>query len=432
MLRKLMLGVCFLCLTSFVTVSAFADGAVYAMTNALGNNQVLVYHRAADGTLSLVQTIATGGGGSGTQLDPTDSLGSQGSVMLDKEHHRLFVVNTESASTHIIGGDTTGDCNEGTISSFRVGSDGTLTFVNRISSDGLYPDSIAINQNHLYVLNAGGPGLDPVCNIKPNVTGFIIRASGELVRLKGAHQAIDPGPFSGYFLNCDPGGFPATQFFCGLNPTAFPRSPGQVGITPNGLDLVVTVKGTNTIWVFPLKNGFPGTPTVTQNEGPNQPTYFGFAFDKSGHMIVSEPFGASPIIPAVPASSVSSFSILDGGGVQSISASIPDNEGTSCWVALDPKTSSVAYTANNATSNISSYTIDGNGNLTLLEEVAGTGTLPNDLAVAVDGDASYLYVVNAGDGNVGAFRINSDFSLTSLGTFSGLPVDAGAQGLAAY
>ena len=30
----------------------WADGAVYAMTNALGNNQVLVFHRGADGNLT--------------------------------------------------------------------------------------------------------------------------------------------------------------------------------------------------------------------------------------------------------------------------------------------------------------------------------------------------------------------------------------------
>ena len=68
--------------------TGWADGAVYAMTNALGTNQVKVYHRASDGTLSLVQTINTGGGGSGAQLDPTDSLGSQGGLMLDRNHIR--------------------------------------------------------------------------------------------------------------------------------------------------------------------------------------------------------------------------------------------------------------------------------------------------------------------------------------------------------
>lgn len=432
MLRKLYTALTCVLITLIVPAAAFADGAVYAMTNALGNNQVLVYHRSANGSLSLVQTIATQGGGSGTQLDPTDSLGSQGSVMLDKEHHHLFVVNTESLETHVVGGDTTGDCSEGTISSFNVASDGTLTFAGRISSDGLYPDSITIRQNHLYVLNAGGPGLDPVCGIKPNVTGFNIQSNGQLVRVAGAHQSIDPGPAPGFFLNCDPGGFPSTGFFCGMNPTAFPRSPGQIGYTPDGTKLVVTVKGTNTIWVFPLINGKPGTPTIMQNQGPNQPTYFGFAFDPKGHLIVSEPFGATPTIPVVPASSVSSFSISSSGTVEPISASIPNEQGTSCWVALDPATQSVAYIANNATSNISSYTIDADGHLTLLASVAGTGNLPNDMATARDGDASYLYVVNAGDGNIGGFRINSNKSLTSLGTFHGLPVDSGAQGLAAY
>jgi hypothetical protein len=55
-------------LCSLPVAGAWADGAVYAMTNALGNNEVNVYHRAADGNLSLVQTAATGGGGSGLQL----------------------------------------------------------------------------------------------------------------------------------------------------------------------------------------------------------------------------------------------------------------------------------------------------------------------------------------------------------------------------
>lgn len=432
MFRKLLSGLACVLVSLLIPVAAFADGAVYAMSNALGANQVLVYHRAADGTLTLVQTIATGGGGSGTQLDPTDSLGSQGSVTLDKEHHHLFVVNTESAATHMVGGDNPGDCNQGTISSFNVGADGTLTLAGRVSSDGLYPDSIAVRQGRLYVLNAGGPGLNPVCGIGPNVNGFNVNANGTLTRIAHSRQAIDPGPSSGFFLNCDPGGFPSTLFFCGQSPTAFPRSPGQIGITPDGTKLVVTVKGTNTIWVFPLVNGKPGAPVVYQNPGPNQPTYFGFVFDKKGHLIVSEPFGASPTIPAVPASSVSSFRILSGGSVQAISASITNGQGTSCWVVLDPATQSVAYIANNATSNISSYSLDGDGHLTLLVSDAGEGNLVNDMAVAQDGSSSFLYVVNAGDGTLGGFVINADKSLTSLGTFSGLPVDAGAQGLAAY
>lgn len=412
----------------------WADGAVYAMTNALGNNEIVVYRRASDGTLTFMQRIATGGGGSGIQLDPTDSLGSQGGLVLDKNHRRLFAVNTQSLAEDPRDGTDIGDCQEGTISSFHVAGDGRLTLVDRIPSGGLFPASLAVREKRLYVLNAGGPGLNPVCGIAPNITGFHVRGNAEMRLFLDATQPIDPGSSPGSFLNCDPGGgpFPTDEFRCGLNPPAFPRSPGQIGFTPDHHALVVTVKGTNTIYVFPLDpDGRPGTPTMTQAQGPNQPTPFGFAFDKSGRLIVSEPFGATPTIPAVPFSAVSSFAINEAGALGAISASVPNGRGTSCWVALDPR-DRYAYIGNNATSDISSYTIGEDGSLTLLDATAGTANLPNDLAAARDGGGSFLYALNSGDGTVGAFRINDDGSLTSLGAVGGLPVDAGAQGLAAY
>src|SRR5437868_2433727 len=97
--KTIELAVCALCCFLSAGV-AWADGAVYAMTNGLGNNQILVYHRARLGSLSPdpIQTIATGGGGSGFQLSPADSLGSANSVQLDEAHHLLFAVNAESAN----------------------------------------------------------------------------------------------------------------------------------------------------------------------------------------------------------------------------------------------------------------------------------------------------------------------------------------------
>jgi 6-phosphogluconolactonase len=89
----------FVLLGSLFPAAANTFGTVYAMTNALGQNQVLVYHRAKGGTLTLMQTIATGGGGSGTQLDATDSLGSQGSLIFDSGHERLFAVNKETLAS---------------------------------------------------------------------------------------------------------------------------------------------------------------------------------------------------------------------------------------------------------------------------------------------------------------------------------------------
>jgi 6-phosphogluconolactonase len=252
--------------------AAWANGAVYAMTNALDNNEVLVYQRAADGSLSLAQKIATGGGGSGLQLAGIDSLGSAGSIQLDPDHRLLFVVNTESAAENNGMGAYNSDCKQGTITSFRVGDDGTLTFADRVFSGGLFPNSLTVRERHhdnrgrgrdedrdgqgdlLYVLNAGGPEpsaaichLTPDTSNTPNITGFVVDAAGHMNPIDSM-QPIDPGDatnctasssmgFSGIL-----GGVPVADFQCGLNPPSFPRSPAQVRFTPNGNQLVVTVK----------------------------------------------------------------------------------------------------------------------------------------------------------------------------------------------
>jgi hypothetical protein len=58
---------------------------------------------------------------------------------------------------------------------------------------------------------------------------------------------------------------------------------------------------------------------------PAIPTpYCGFAFNSHGHLIVSEPLGATPVIPRVPLSAVSSFTITRRGDLQATSASVPN------------------------------------------------------------------------------------------------------------
>jgi len=422
----------FACACIGLAPMAFADGSVYAMTNALGSNQIKVYHRASDGTLLLMQTVRTSGGGSGIQLDGTDSLGSQGSLILDKNHQRLFAVNTESLATHTASGPLTGDCEQGSISSFLVGSDGTLTFVEKTPSGGMFPNSLTIDGNVLYVLNAGGPGISPTCGHAPNITGFTVTAAGKMTPLNKSTQSINPGTTPTSFLNCDatPGSsFSTPEYQCGMNPPAFPRSPGQVGFTPGGKALIVTEKATNSIYVFPVKNNTPRAPVISKAYGPNQPTYFGFAFDANDHLIVAEPFGATPVIPAQPFSAVSSFAIGGDGILHEISAEVPTGQGTGCWIAV---VGTWAYTSDNGTGNISIYQIASDGTLTLMTSAGGSVTGPNDLAVAADGTSTYLYALEAGAGTIGAFKINSDGSLTFLQSAPGLPVTAGAQGLAAY
>ena len=440
-----------------VAGTASADGAVYAMTNALGNNQILVYHRAANGNLTLIQTIATGGGGSGLQLAGVDSLGSAGSVQLDKEHHFLFVVNTESASANNGAGAYNADCQQGTITSFSIASDGSLAFADRVFSGGLFPNSLAakttefttadgtiVKRHLLYVLNAGGPEPPAVCNVTPatangpNIVGFRVDKAGHMIPLDST-QPIDPGPASGPGENCpDATGFsaltgaPAADFACGLNPPAFARSPAQVGFSPDGSQLLVTVKGTNAIYVFPIdKNGSADPPTVTQAQLPALPTYFGFTFDNHRNLLVTETFGSATSIPSGGSGATSSFSITAVGTLVPISAHVGDGGTAACWIALDPITGKFAYVTNNLSASISTYSVGQGGVLTLLNGFAAAVSGPNDVATAQDGGLSFLYVVDAGTGTVGAFQINTtNGSLTPITGGSGLAF--AAQGIAAF
>jgi 6-phosphogluconolactonase (cycloisomerase 2 family) len=403
------------------------------MANQQTGNQITVWSRAASGQLTQLQTIGTNGKGSGIQIDPTDSLGSEGSLALDASHQFLFAVNTETAA------GTAGDCNMGSISAFTIDSnDGWLTFVGKVPSGGLYPNSLTVLGKQVYVLNAGGPGLYNACGMEPNITGFQFDSGGHLTSIPSSTQSLNPGPMPGSsinpagLLNCDPGGFGAAVV-CGLNPPAFPRSPAEIGFTPDGNGIVVTVKGTNSIYMFPLHAGLPVRPVVWKPNGPTQPTYFGFAFDSAGNLVVAEPFGMSAIIPAKPASGVSSFSIGKNATMTPLTVNLPNGQALGCWLVLDSATG-VAFVSNNGSGTISTYRVDSHGSLALLTGAAVTGLAGiNDMAIARNGANGYLYALAAGAGTVNGWKINSDGSLTSLGApLAGMPANAGAQGLAAF
>ena len=466
MVRK-SLGICVCALfCTFAASMAWADGAVYSMTNALGNNQVLVYHRGADGNLSAapIQTIATGGGGSGLQLAGVDAMGSSGSIQLDQQHHLLFVVNTESAAENNGAGAYNTDCAQGTITSFLVAPGGTLTFADRVFSRGMFPNSLTVREAReegregrdgkddggelLYVLNAGGPQTavchnQPATSNVPNITGFQVDRTGRMRPLAGSTQPIDPGPASASggpsCSSASAAGFsgltgaPAADFACGLNPPSFARSPAEVHFTPNGHQLVVTVKGTNTIYAFRVDNGGRARdPEIAQASGA-LPSYFGFTFGEGGEMLVTELFGSATAIPAGGTGALSTFRLDRDGDLHAISSHVNDGGTAACWVAVEPFAGRFAYVANNLSANISSYSVANDGTVALLNSTAASGAGPNDMATVYEDGASFLYVVDAGTGTVGAFQINLvDGSLTPLVGGAGLPAGHGAQGLAAY
>jgi 6-phosphogluconolactonase (cycloisomerase 2 family) len=363
-------------------------GAVYAMTNAPDGNEIVVYERAVDGTLTLAGTVVTGGeGGIGEPPEPVDALGAQNPLILSKNNRWLFAVNAGS--------------NE--ISVFRVTAQG-LTLVDIVASGGDFPVSLTHYKDLLYVLNSGGDG---------NITGFIVDNAGHLTPLAGSTRSLNAG---------------------GTNPPFFLVSPAQVGFSPKGDRLVVTEKGSNAIHVFAVDaDGLPSAQPVTTIS--NGFTPFGFTFGHKGRLIVGEAFGAAEDAPPPPtreAGAVSSYEIASDGSLQVISASVENFQTATCWLVAT-NNNRYGYATNNASDTITGYRLHQDGSLSLLNAdgvTAMTGDAPVDLAIT--GNGRFLYNVNAFSGTVSMFQINkSDGSLTALGAIGGLPVDDGAVGLAA-
>src|SRR5215218_9127992 len=114
-------------------------GAVYTETQDPAGNAIVVYKRAADGTITERARVATGGlGAASTPPFGFPIVDSQGSVELTKNGRLLFAVNA--------GDDT--------ISSFRVRKHGGLKLVDREPSGGDLPVSLDSKGHLLYVVNS--------------------------------------------------------------------------------------------------------------------------------------------------------------------------------------------------------------------------------------------------------------------------------------
>lgn len=212
------------------TCFAAVPSRVFTETNGATGNAVLVYTRAADGSLTLSQTVPTLQKGTGGFLE------EQGAVLAIS--HYLLAINAGSNS----------------ISVLNIGGP-TVRVIGNYGSGGVLPKSLTVYKNIVYVLNQGNSG---------NITGFTFdTTTGVLTPIPGSTQ-----PLSGI-----PGGQPA-----------------QVGFTNNGVSLVVTEKISNVFEVYAVNaNGVAGPPTVYSSNAPNP---YGFASGKNSRVYITEANGA--------------------------------------------------------------------------------------------------------------------------------------------
>ena len=138
-----------------------------------GQNAILGYRRAADGTLTPLSGSPFLTGGKGVS-NPTQKLGPDDSdqcIALSEDKKRLFAVNAGS----------------NTIAVFTVNADGTLTPVagSPFPSQGINPVSVGVAGNKLYVVNKNDDPLQPNTG-NPNYTVFTIESDGRLTPLTGS------------------------------------------------------------------------------------------------------------------------------------------------------------------------------------------------------------------------------------------------------
>ncbi|MFD0746220.1 lactonase family protein [Phytohabitans flavus] len=317
--------------------------AVFVQTNKPSGNTIVVYDREKDGDLRRVREVRTGGLGGATLGPPVDALASQGSLIFQND--LLFAVNAGS----------------NTVTLFRVKGD-RLERLQVIGSGGLLPVSIAVREDLVYVLNAGGAGA---------VQGYRLEKNKRLVPITGAHRSLG--------LN-------------NTNPPAFATSPAQVGISPDGHFVLVSTKTLNIIFTFAIgRSGqLARQPIANTDEGGP----FGFTFDTRGKLVVSE----------TTANAATRFRLLPNGRLAQIGPSVPNGQTASCWIQ---RVGRFFYVANAGTSTISSYTIDSRGNLVLLAAVAAaTGGGSIDMTTS----GGFLYVQNAAAGNVQGYKVNRNGS----------------------
>ncbi|HKO26221.1 MAG TPA: hypothetical protein VJU80_02085, partial [Solirubrobacteraceae bacterium] len=116
---------------------------------------------------------------------------------------------------------------------------------------------------------------------------------------------------------------------------------------------------------------------------------------------------------------------IQSGGTLSDPRSQPDGQVALCWIT---RVGPYYYVSNTGSNTISGYTIDSGGQPSLVGPTGVVATTePGPIDSTSPPGTSFLYA-ETGSGTVDEFSVNTDGTLTQLGTIGGLPV--GIEGIA--
>ncbi|KAI0561402.1 WD40/YVTN repeat-like containing protein [Gracilaria domingensis] len=387
-------------------------GGVYAMSNNVDENTLVVYARRRDGTLQLLDpALKTGGKGAVLNFGMgSDPLFSSFSVVITSDYRFVMAVNAGSSS----------------VSVFRVQPDFSLRLVHVQPVPGLGPNSIAVSGNLVYVASPDADGtFDAIPAQEGALTGFYLTPSGKLIPIPGGRRVLTFRP-SAIKFSPDRRSLVVSNVFSSVNALA----------TGDLNEIVVFRVNSRGLLSFKPVSGATST-ELNNAEGRNLPSAIGFEIVKSEgvqYVVVPEVrslVGADGMDPADQAASVSTWRLDVKGRLFPVQLDVPvgssitSGQDDSCWIEFSADLRNF-WVSNTPSNSISAFSFK-RGISSLEEEVAATGTSPVDLWRSRDG--RFLYQLFGG--SVGAFEVSADGGLTQIQNPMNVP-ELNPQGIVAF
>lgn len=382
-MKKAALGVLSAALLTSVAGLSHANGFVklvgnaYVMDNNPDGNRMVVYGRYSNGALLNFGSVRTGGLGAGDNA-AADPLGGQDSVILSEDGRFLYSVNAGSDD----------------ISVFFLTRRGRPVLIQTISSNGDFPVSMTLDDDVLYVLNAGSNG---------SIAGYNVAKNGRLSPIEGSVRSLNTGQEG------EPEG------------DARNIAPGDIAFDTLNRRLLIpfgrgTEVGEGRLLTFSVDDNNLPSETFVETEAQGR-LPFSVDFTSNGTALIAEALGTVGGDPV--SGSLSSHNFADGANLLPVD-SVDNGQVATCWVRVT-HTTDIAFTSNTVADTLTSYSISRNGEITVLEGAAAAD-VGSPIDFALTKDDRYMYVTTSDDGGVRGYAVNAQTGqLRELGLFSGLP-----------
>jgi 6-phosphogluconolactonase (cycloisomerase 2 family) len=407
-------------------------GHLYMQTNEV-KNAVVHYHRSANGTLTEVERVATGGAGSGVfkpisgQDSAPNAFEGAGSVILSPDRRFLFATN---------GGDNS-------VSSFSVSNDGKLTLLetkptgNAVEGRSGTAKSLAYDASRgmLYVLHSFGPDHLRLMSVggdgklTPRMERYTANTATKLNRVP-TMSVISP---DGKFLLVGTT-FDLPIAISGMYPDGSPILWVQ---GPDGKYKVVASNAPDPdgLVVFRINSDGTLSEPSFHDGGAGSPFYIAFLHNRPDTFVIGYAVG-----DGVAMGHIDDDGRIGIGPLEPIDTS-NGKPAELCWLAVSPDDRSL-YGTNFGYSNISSFHLDGD-EISVAQDpacpkVRGDGTArglcgditsgPSDNWITPDG--AFLYQIYGNASRLVGYATQPDGSLSEV-TNVKIPYNC-PQGLAGF